>query len=175
MQLIYGLVTGILFGILLQRAEVIRFDRQVGAMLLADMTIVKYMLSAILVGMIGLGLVQDLGLAEATEIKALSLGPQVLGGLIFGVGWAVLGYCPGTSAGALGEGRVDALWGILGGVAGASLYAEVYPQVKAGLDTWANFGKLTLHSVLGMNHWIVIVVLAAVYLGIFAFFERRGL
>lgn len=175
MLLIYGLVTGVLFGVLLQRAEVIRYDRQLGAMLLTDMTIVKFMLTAILVGMVGLAAVQDLGLTQATEIKALSLGPQIIGGLIFGVGWAVLGYCPGTSAGALGEGRTDALWGILGGVAGAAIYAEVYPQVKAGMDTWANFGKVTLPSVLGVNHWIVIVVLSALYLGIFVFFEKRGL
>lgn len=175
MLLLYGLVTGVLFGVLLQRAEVLRYDRQLGAMLLEDMTIVKFMLSAILTGMVGLAALQDLGLAQATEIKALSLGPQILGGLIFGVGWAVLGYCPGTSAGALGEGRVDALWGILGGVAGAAAYAEVYPQVKAGLDTWANFGKLTLPTALGVNHWVVIVPLAVVYLAVFALFEKRGL
>ena len=51
-----GLITGILFGALLQQGRVLRFEKQVGAMLLKDMTILKFMLSAIIVGMIGINL-----------------------------------------------------------------------------------------------------------------------
>jgi len=61
MQLIYGLITGILFGLLLQKAEVVRYDRQVGALRLQDMTIVKFMLSTVLVGMVGIYMLFDLG------------------------------------------------------------------------------------------------------------------
>ena len=64
MSLIYGLVTGILFGILLQKAEVLRFDKQVGALRLMDMTIFKFMLSAIAVGAVGIYLLKDLGLIK---------------------------------------------------------------------------------------------------------------
>ena len=49
---ILGLVTGIFFGFLLQKGRVLRFEKQVGAMLLKDMTILKFMLSAIMVAIV---------------------------------------------------------------------------------------------------------------------------
>jgi uncharacterized membrane protein YedE/YeeE len=103
------------------------------------------------------------------------LGGNILGGLIFGLGWGLLGYCPGTSAGALGEGRWDALWGILGMLLGAALYAEAYPFFKKTVLTWGDLGKITLPQVLGVNHWVVIplLVLGAIFL--FVWVEKRGL
>jgi uncharacterized protein len=111
--LLYGLITGILFGFLLQKGRVLRYDKQLGALRLHDMTIVKFMLSSILVGMVGIYLLKDLGLVKLS-IKEADLGANILGGLIFGAGWALLGYCPGTAVGAIGEGRWDAIWGIMG-------------------------------------------------------------
>jgi len=95
-----GLITGIFFGALLQQGRVLRFEKQVGAMLLKDMTIMKFMMSAILVGMVGVYLAVALGLAQLSP-KATQLGANVVGGLLFGLGWAVMGFCPGTSVGAL--------------------------------------------------------------------------
>lgn len=173
-MLIFGLVTGIVFGFLLQKGQVLRYDRQLGALRLIDMTILKFMLSSILVGMIGVYLLVDLGLASLS-IKATVLGGNFIGGLIFGLGWGLLGYCPGTSAGALGEGRWDAIWGILGMVAGAALYAEAFPIMQQTVLTWGNLGKLTLPGALGINHWLVIVVFLAGVLALFRFFEKKGL
>ena len=84
--LIYGLITGVLFGFFLQKARVIRYDKQIGALRLMDMTIVKFMLSSVLVGMVGVYLLQDLGLAKLS-VKPTVLGGNILGGLIFGLGW----------------------------------------------------------------------------------------
>src|SRR4030043_32491 len=165
MILLYGLITGIIFGFLLQKARVIRYDKQLGALRLMDMTIVKFMLSTVLVAMVGTYLLKDLGLVKLS-IKTTVLGGTILGGLIFGFGWGLLGYCPGTSAGALGEGRWDALWGILGMLTGAALYAEAYPFFKETVLTWGNLGKITLPQVLGVNHWVVIpiLILGAIFL-----------
>ena len=129
MDLMYGLVTGVLFGFLLQKGGVLRYDKQIGALRLLDMTILKFMLSAIVVGMVGTYALVDLGMAKLS-IKPMIVGAVVLGGLIFGLGWGLLGYCPGTSLGAVGEGRLDGVWGILGMIAGAMLYAEMYPLMK---------------------------------------------
>jgi uncharacterized membrane protein YedE/YeeE len=172
--LIYGLLTGIAFGFLLQKGRVLRYDRQLGALRLIDMTIVKFMFSSVLVGMVGVYLLVDLDLAKLS-IKTTVLGGNILGGLIFGTGWGLLGYCPGTSAGALGEGRWDAVWGILGMIAGAALYAESYPLMKETVLTWGNLGKITLPQVLGINHWPIILVFIIAAGLLFRFFERRGL
>jgi uncharacterized membrane protein YedE/YeeE len=174
MSLMYGLVTGILFGILLQKAEVLRFEKQVGALRLMDMTIFKFMLSAIAVGAVGIYLLKDLGLIKLS-LKGTSIGAQVLGGTLFGIGWAILGYCPGTAGGALGEGRIDAIWGITGMLFGGSIYALAYPFLKANVISLGNFGKITLPQVLGVNHWVIIVVFIAVIVLMFRFFEKKAL
>ncbi|HAR46201.1 MAG TPA: YeeE/YedE family protein, partial [Nitrospiraceae bacterium] len=100
-MLIYGLITGILFGFLLQKGRVLRYDKQLGALRLTDLTIFKFMGTSVIVAMIGVYLLVDLGLVKLDLLPTV-LGKNVLGGLLFGVGWAVLGYCPGTSAGAAG-------------------------------------------------------------------------
>jgi uncharacterized membrane protein YedE/YeeE len=127
-MLLYGLLTGFLFGLLLQKGRVIRYDKQIGALRFMDMTIVKFMLSAIVAGMVGIYLLRDLGVVKLT-FKPTLIWANVLGGLAFGAGWGLLGYCPGTAIGALGEGRWDAIWGILGMLAGAALFAEAYPSL----------------------------------------------
>jgi uncharacterized protein len=167
-----GLITGLCFGALLQQGRVLRFEKQVGAMLLRDMTILKFMLSAILVGMIGTYLLVDLGMVQLS-IKSTQVGANLIGGLLFGAGWAIMGYCPGTSLGAIGEGRWHAVWAVLGMLAGAALYAEVYPALKDTVLTWGIFGKATLATATGINHWVWIVLLGAGYLGLFRFFEKR--
>ena len=172
--LIYGLITGILFGFFLQKARVLRYDKQLGALRLMDMTIVKFMLSTILVGMVGIYLLNDFGLVKLS-IKTTVLGGTILGGLIFGIGWGFLGYCPGTSAGALGEGRWDAVWGILGMLVGAALYAEAYPMMKKTVLTWGDLGKITLPQVLGVNHWFIIPLFIIGGLLLFRWFEKKGL
>ena len=173
-ELLTGAITGILFGFFMQKAQVIRYDRQMAALRLQDMTIVKFMLSTILVAMVGIYLLFDLGLVKLS-VKPLILGGNVLGGLIFGLGWGIVGYCAATAMGALGEGRYDSAFGLLGMLLGAGLYAEAYPLMKETVLTWGNFGKITLPTVLGINHWIVIVILVAVFIALFRWFEKKGL
>ena len=171
---IMGLVTGILFGFLLQKGRVLRFEKQVGAMLLADMTILKFMLSAIMVGMVGIALLSGVGIITLSH-KAMNVGGVVVGGALFGAGWAFMGFCPGTSVGALGEGRWHALFAIAGMLAGGALYAELYPFFKTTVLAWADYGKISLADALGVSPWAVIIVFIAVVLGVFRWFESRGL
>ncbi|RJQ56906.1 MAG: YeeE/YedE family protein [Desulfobacteraceae bacterium] len=173
-QLFYGLATGILFGFLLQRGRVLRYDKQIAALRLQDMTIVKFMLSAILVATVGIYLLSDFGLAKLS-VKPTILGGSIGGGLLFGLGWGLLGYCPGTAVGAVGEGRWDGLWGVFGMLLGAAIYAEIFPVMKRTVLTWGDFGKLTLPGAIGVNHWIVIPLFLLAGIGLFVFFERRGL
>ena len=135
-----GLITGIIFGILLQQGRVARFEKQIGAMLFKDMTILKFMLSAIIVGMIGIQLLVTFNLAPLS-VKSTVIGANIIGGIIFGIGWAIMGYCPGTSLAAVGEGRFHAVTAIIGMLVGAAIYAEVYPGLKSNVLSWGKVWK----------------------------------
>jgi uncharacterized membrane protein YedE/YeeE len=172
--LFYGLIIGIFFGFFLQRGQVVRYEKQLGALRLMDMTIVKFMLSSILVAMVGVYLLRDFGLAKLS-VKVTVLGGNIVGGLIFGLGWGLFGYCPGTAVGAVGEGRWGAVWGILGMLTGAALFAEAYPFLKKTVLTWGNLGKLTIPQLLGVNHWAVVLVMILGSLSLFYWFEKKGL
>jgi uncharacterized membrane protein YedE/YeeE len=172
MSLVYGLITGIIFGFLLQKAQVLRYDKQVGALRLIDMTILKFMLSAIIVGSIGIYLLNDLKLIKLS-MKSTSVGAQVVGGCLFGIGWGLLGYCPGTAGGALGEGRIDGLWGILGMLCGGGLYAVIYPFMRDHIISLGSYGKISVPQAIGISHWIVIIVFGILTLLLFRFFEKK--
>lgn len=174
MELLYGLITGILFGFLLQKGRVLRYDKQIAALRLQDMTIVKFMLSHIAVAMVGVYFLYDLGLVKLS-LKPTILGGVIIGGLLFGLGWGLLGYCPGTSLGALGEGRWDSIWGIGGMLVGAGIYAEVYPYLQKTVLTWGNYGKITIPQALGINHWLVIIPFLLIVILLFRWLEKKGL
>ncbi len=169
---ILGLLTGLIFGFLLQKGRVLRFEKQVGALLFRDMTIVKFMLSSIIVAMVGVYFLKDIGFIELNH-KAFNLGAILLGGALFGLGWAVAGFCPGTSVGALGEGRWHAFWAVLGMVAGAGIFAQAYPFFKRTVLDWHDFGKISLVDLTGINHWLIITVLIIIYVGLFFLFEKK--
>lgn len=171
--LLYGLITGMLFGFLMQRSRVARYDFQVGLMRLKDLTVLKFMLSAIATGMVGVYLLYGLGLIELS-IKPVIIGANIIGGLVFGTGWALLGYCPGTAAAALGEGRWDALAGIAGMLSGAALFARLYPGLKDNLLSWGNLGKITLAELTGIFPWALVSGLVLLILILFRFWERTG-
>ncbi len=165
-DLILGLVTGICFGFLLQKGQGLKYDKQLGMLRFKDFTVLKIMFSAILVGMVGIYILADTGIGKLS-LKPTVLAANVIGGLIFGLGWGMLGYCPGTAIGAIGEGRFDAFWGgVLGMLAGAGLFAEAFSFLKDNLLKWGDLGKLTLPMVIGINHWIVIAMVWAVAIGI---------
>lgn len=174
MTLVSGLVTGTVFGILLQKAQVLRYDKQIGAMRFLDMTIFKFMLSAIIVAAVGIYILHDFGLIHLS-VKGTSIGAQLVGGGLFGVGWGILGYCPGTAVGAVAEGRTDAVWGILGMLCGAALYAEAYPLMKAYIIPLGNYGKITLPQILGVGSGVVIVGFALIVLALFYLFEKNNI
>jgi len=169
-----GLVTGILFGFLLQKGRVLRFEKQIGAMLLEDMTIFKFMLSSILVGTVGILLLSDLEIIKLSH-KPMNVGAVVIGGALFGIGWAIMGFCPGTSIGALGEGRWHALFAIMGMITGAALYAELYPFFKSTVLSWKDFGKIGFPELIGLSHWIIVPIFWAAVLTLFFWFEKKKL
>lgn len=162
--LLWGLVFGIVFGFLLQKGGVTKYDVIIGQLLLTDFTVLKIMLSAVLTGMIGIHVMKSLGWVQLTP-KSGSVGINVIGGLIFGVGFAVLGYCPGTIAGAIGNGYLDALVGGLAGILiGSGLFAALYPRLIQGILKKGDFGDLTLPRLFKVNDWVIVVPVAGLIL-----------
>lgn len=171
---ILGLVTGVVFGFLMQKGRVIRFEKQVGALLIKDMTIFKFMLSSILVGMVGIFILSDMGIITFSH-KPMNVGAVVIGAILFGIGWAVMGFCPGTSVAAVGEGRVHALFAIAGMLVGAAVFAELYPFLQATVMAWQDFGKISLPGTLGISHWVLVPIFWVATIGLFLVFEKNGL
>lgn len=156
-QLWLGLLVGVAFGFLLQKGGATRYDVIIGQLLLEDHTVVRIMLSAVLVGSVGVHLLKTLGLTELHP-KPGSVGTSVVGGLIFGAGFAVLGYCPGTVAGAVGQGSMDALLGgVVGILIGAGTFAALYPRLSRGVLAAGDFGDLTIPRWLRVNEWVVVL------------------
>jgi hypothetical protein len=156
LQLILGLFIGIIFGIFLQKGGATNYDIILAQLLLTDFTVLKIMLSAVATGMIGIYFMKGLGWVQLNP-KPGSVGTSVVGGLIFGVGFATLGYCPGTIAGAIGHGFLDALvGGLLGILIGASLFAAWYPRLNRSILKWVDFGNITIPELLKVNPWLII-------------------
>ncbi|MBN2616392.1 MAG: YeeE/YedE family protein [Bacteroidales bacterium] len=157
------LLFGFLFGIILRYAKLNRTDVITGNALLKDFTVIKTLLAAIGVGAVLLSIEIALGLA-GFHAKPFVLGGIVIGGILFGMGMGILGYCPGTMAISLGEGALDALFGILGGLLGGFIFTLVYPTIKPILGP--NYGSISLYS-LTQNHpvlyFILVVVLSAMF------------
>ncbi|MDA3923842.1 MAG: YeeE/YedE thiosulfate transporter family protein [Kiritimatiellae bacterium] len=176
LQLLLGLLFGFCFGFLLQKGRVCDYETIMGQLLLQDFTVLKVMLTAIVTGMVGVYAMRGKGWVKLHK-QAGSLGTNIPGSLIFGIGFGMLGYCPGTSVGAFAHGALDALvGGIIGIMIGAGLYAAVYPKLKERILKIGDFGDKTLIDVLPVrNPWSVIFSVAAVIVLILIVLEKMGL
>ena len=152
-KLILGFVTGLLFGFLLQKGRVAKYPVILGQFLLRDWTVVKIMLTAVAVGSAGVYLLVSFGMAEL-HIRPAALGAIAWGGLLFGVGLSVLGYCPGTTVAACGEGHRDAMVGVAGMLTGAFAYVWLYPALQAPIHMLPDWGKVTIPVVTGTSPWL---------------------
>jgi hypothetical protein len=174
-QIVLGLLFGMAFGFLLQKGGVTDYNVIIGQLLLTDFTVLKLMLSAVIVGMIGFHLLKHFGFVQSHAAEG-SIGSNVIGGLIFGIRFALLGYCPGIVAGAAGTGALDALvGGMVGLVIGAGFFAELYPLLRTRALVWGQFPAMTVPEYLKLHLWIVIILMEAFMIGILVILEYLGL
>ena len=160
-QLVLGLIFGTVFGFLLQKGGVGKYQVLIGMLLLRDFTVMKIILSAVVVGMIGIHAMHAAGLVKL-HVKPTRYGANTLGGVLFGIGFALAAYCPGTSAAALGQGNYDAVAVILGMMAGSYVFAEASGWIARTVNRWGDRGELTLERWLGLSRTAFIPMFAAV-------------
>ena len=165
-SLLVAFVLGLGFGFFLERAGFGSARKLAAQFYLYDMSVFKVMFTAIVTGMLGVTYLGWIGWLDLDLVYLVPtfLGPQIVGGLVLGVGFVVGGYCPGTSVAALATGRIDALVYALGNFTGTFAYAEVYPSIKDLVN--ANpMGQVTLPEVFGLPWGLVVfavVVIAVV-------------
>jgi len=132
---------------------------------LENLSVIKFMALTMAVGMV---LVYALNLvipsALHLDVKPTYVLGVLLGGLVFGVGFGIGGYCPGTSVVGIGEGRKDAMVAVLGGVVGALVFTLVYTTLIAPIVKVADYGKITLADVTHVSPFVLAVAVSAVFL-----------
>ncbi len=171
LQLCLGLVFGFVFGFLLQKGGVTEYNILIGQLLLTDFTVIKVILTAVAVGMAGVHLLMQFNLVQL-QIKKGSWGASLIGGLIFGVGFGILGYCPGTVSGAAAKGYIDALLGgIPGLLVGAGLFAWMFPILQKCILNKGDFGTLTFDRLLKLNRAITVIIFEAGIIGVLVLIE----
>jgi len=174
-QVLLGLLFGIVFGFLLQKGGVTSYDVIVGQLLLTDFTVVKIMASAVAAGLVGFFLLKHFGYARR-HVRAATIGSNVVGGLIFGLGFGLLGYCPGTVAGAVGQGALDALFGgVIGLLIGAGIFVEMYPSLNKKILHYGGIQKETVHELLGIPEWIIVTIGCIGIVALLSLIEMAGL
>jgi len=157
---------GFLFGAILQSAKLNRFDTISGMATLENYKVAKAIALAIGVGVILLNIEIGMGFASY-HTKPLILGGVVVGGLIFGAGMAILGYCPGTMLISLGEGSIDAAVGLLGGLLGGLVYTLILPSIGGLLGP--DLGTFSLNSIAGSTpvlFYMLVFVFGALFIAI---------
>ena len=170
-KLITGALFGLVFGFLLQKGGVGKFNVLIGQLLLQDWTVAKIMLTAIVVGMIGVFPLHHFAKVNL-HIKPTRIGSNIIGGLLFGAGFALVGYCPGTAAAALGQGSWDALFGIAGLIAGSWMFAELSGWTKQTIEKWGAHGKVLLPDLLHVPRGAFVIGFALALTAILLMLQR---
>ncbi len=176
MQIVAPLAIGIGFGFVLQKGRLGHYDTIVNVFRFKDLRVLKFLMSALMVSMLGIQALRSLGLAEEVPVAHSYLVGNLLGGVLFGMGMAVAGFCPGTVAAGAGEGRLDYLIaGSFGLYAGAVLFGLAYPKLMPLLGNLANLGAITAAELFHVDAWLPVLLFWELGLLIFYLIERGPL
>jgi uncharacterized protein len=159
--LLLGALTGAAFGAVLMLSGLSNPRLIIDMLRLKDLRLLKLLVTAIAAGIVGVALLDALGAAHL-GVKPLRVIAVTAGGIIFGVGFALSGYCPGTSLAGAAEGRRDALFVVAGGLLGTAVFAFSYAGLRPILVEPLSFGAPTVHSWLGVPGLVVALPIGAV-------------
>lgn len=159
--LLLTLVGGLAFGVVLERAGFGSGCKLTAVFYGYDMSVVKVMFTAIVTAMVGLWLLASIGVIDmqAIYIVPTNYAAQLVGGLVFGAGFVIGGYCPGTAVVACASGRIDAWMFVLGLLAGIAFYA----RFMSGVEQWIRANAIddvTLPSLTGIaaGWWVLLFI-----------------
>ena len=171
--LIIAVAIGFAFGFSIERAGLGSARKLTGQFFLTDLTVFKVMFTAIVTAMLGTFWLGRLGLLDLSflYVPETYLGAQVIGGVIFGIGFALAGLCPGTSCVAAASGRLDGAAVAGGLLAGVLVTGLFFNPLRDIYDSGAH-GAWTLPQWLDLPYGVVVFAVVIVALAGFAAAER---
>jgi uncharacterized membrane protein YedE/YeeE len=171
-----ALFLGIGFGFALNKAGLTKYHKIVNVFRLTDLAVLKFMMTTLVVSMSGLYLLRGLGLVTFPNPPPTYIVGNIIGGLIFGVGMALSGFCPGTCAAGSGEGKLDYLIpGLLGFLVGAGIYGLTYQQVFPTVSSIANAGSVVIPDLWNLSPFLSVLLFALMAMLVFYLIDRAGL
>ncbi len=170
------LLLGVLFGFALNKAGLTRYAKIVNQFRFKDMAVLKFMMTALVVTMLGVYPLRELGLITFPTVPATYIVGNLVGGVIFGVGMSLAGFCPGTAMAGAGEGKLDYLIpGLLGFLAGGVVFGLTYQNVMPAITSLANYGNVVIPDLWHVNPYLAVFAFAAMALILFYLIDRAGL
>ncbi len=166
--LLFALLTGVLFGMFLEKAGFGNARKLVEQFYFTDMRMFKVLFSAIVTAMVGIYWLSYFGVLDITQIyiNGTYLWPQIIGGIVFGFGFVLCGLCPGTSCVAVFTGKLDGLAVFAGMFTGLVLFGEMEPLLAKAID-YSSIGDLSISEALNMNYGLLTFLITIIALGAF--------
>ena len=167
-DMIAGMLSGIGFGFVLERAGFGRSDRLAAVFYGRDFRVLRVMFTAIVTAMVGLYLLDLRGWMPLSNIGILPtyLVAQLIGGLLLGAGFIIGGYCPGTSLVGIASGKVDAML-FAGGILAGSFAFIVSYDVFEPLHHKTAWGRVLLHEYFHLPSGIMVLLVSLFAVGAF--------
>ena len=164
---------GFLFGFVLERAGFGNARKLTAIFYLRDFAVLKVMFTAIVVCILGLLYFSAFSWIDLSRIYLLPtyIWPQIVGGLILGIGFVMGGYCPTTSVVATVSGKLDGFIFVLGMIFGSVIFAELFPLLQ-GFYEAGDMGAVRFTDVLGLNSGIIALLVCLVAVGAYWVVER---
>ena len=166
---VIAFLIGIGFGFFLERAGFGSARKLAAQFYLRDLSVLKVMFTAIITAMTGLYVFSRMGMLDLSLVYLVPtfLVPQIVGGLLLGVGFVIGGYCPGTSCVSAATGRIDGMVYLVGMVAGLLGFGEVYPRI-VGFAHSTSMGQITLPKLFDLPYGLLVFAAVLMALGAFA-------
>jgi uncharacterized membrane protein YedE/YeeE len=171
--LLFALLTGIVFGMFLEKAGFGNSRKLVQQFYFSDMAMFKVLFSGIVTAMLGIYWLSYFGVLDITQIyiNGTYIWPQVIGGIVFGFGFVLAGLCPGTSCVAVFTGKLDGLAVFAGIFTGLILFAETEPALKGAIN-FSSIGDISLYELFHINYGVLTFLIALVAILAFWFAGR---
>ncbi|OGU59025.1 MAG: sulfurtransferase [Ignavibacteria bacterium GWF2_33_9] len=177
MSLVMALLIGFGFGFSLERAGFGSAKKLTDQFYFKDFAVLKVMFTAIITAMTGLFFLSWMGMINYSQVfvgKTFMM-PQVLGGLILGMGFVIGGYCPGTSVVAVVSGKYDAVTFLLGVTFGIFVFGQAFPMLEDFYNS-TDMGVVYLYDFFGTSFGVMVFAVLVMAVGMFVaaeWWERK--